>query len=93
MADSSESFKSTIVVGSHFCQVLICRGENGRALGAILPSLKKNDIPDTVGYLTEAELLACSKTWKRSATMATPSMALRAPPSLIEYCHFVWVRR
>ncbi|OQW33792.1 MAG: hypothetical protein A4E19_02790 [Nitrospira sp. SG-bin1] len=58
-------------------------------LGTILRSLKENGIPDTVAYLTEEELMSAQQ---NLATIGydgdTVKMALSAPPSPIEYCHF-----
>ncbi len=56
---------------------------------AILHSLKDNGIPDTVAYLTEEELNSAQNDlaaigYDRDAIR----MALNAPPSPIEYCHF-----
>lgn len=56
---------------------------------AILHSLKDNGIPDTVAYLTEEELLrAQSNLEEIGYEMDAIRMALNAPPSPIEYCHF-----
>jgi hypothetical protein len=59
------------------------------ALSAILRSLKENGVPDTVAYLTEEELGRAQKDleeigYERDAI----SIALSAPPSPVEYCHF-----
>ena len=58
-------------------------------LGAILRSLKDTGVPDTVAYLTEEELNAAQGDldaigYDRDAI----AMALGAPPSPVEYCHF-----
>ena len=58
-------------------------------LGAIVRSLKDNGVPDTVAYLTEEELNAAQKDLKAIGYDSdTITMALGAPPSPIEYCHF-----
>jgi hypothetical protein len=63
--------------------------EERDTLGAILRSLKDNGIPDTVAYLTEEELALAQKDLE--AIGYDPDairMALSAPPSPVEYCHF-----
>ena len=58
-------------------------------LGAILRSLKDNGVPDTVAYLTEEELNAAQKDLEAIGYESDAiRMALGAPPSPIEYCHF-----
>jgi hypothetical protein len=63
--------------------------EEREALGAILRSLKETGIPDTVAYVTEEELTRAQRDledigYDSDAMM----MAMSAPPSPIEYCHF-----
>ncbi|HBH81871.1 MAG TPA: hypothetical protein DDY39_18750 [Nitrospira sp.] len=63
--------------------------EEREALGAILRSLKETGIPDTVAYVTEEELTRAQRDledigYDPDAMM----MAMSAPPSPIEYCHF-----
>jgi hypothetical protein len=63
--------------------------EERETLGAILRSLKDNGIPDTVAYLTEEELTGAVKELEAIGYDGdTIKMALSAPPSPIEYCHF-----
>ncbi|MDH4083620.1 MAG: SAM-dependent methyltransferase [Nitrospira sp.] len=58
-------------------------------LGAILRMLKENGIPDTVAYLTEDELTHAQKELEDLGyEHEAIKMALSAPPSPIEYCHF-----
>jgi len=58
-------------------------------LGAILRALKENGIPDTVAYLTEEELTHAQKDLEDLGYETEAiKMALGAPPSPIEYCHF-----
>jgi hypothetical protein len=58
-------------------------------VGAILRSLKDNGIPDTVAYLTEEELTRAHKDLEAIGYDGDAiNMALNAPPSPIEYCHF-----
>lgn len=63
--------------------------EARETLSAILRSLKENGIPDTVAYLTEEELIRAQQ---QLAAIGYDGdairMALSAPPSPIEYCHF-----
>lgn len=57
--------------------------------GAILRSLKDTGVPDTVAYLTEEELNAAQRDLEAIGYESdTIRMALGAPPSPIEYCHF-----
>jgi hypothetical protein len=63
--------------------------EERETLSAILRSFKDNGIPDTVAYLTEEELTSAQK--ELEAIGYDPDstrMALSAPPSPVEYCHF-----
>jgi hypothetical protein len=63
--------------------------EERETLGAILRSLKDNGIPDTVAYLTEEELMRAQKDLEAIGYDGTTiRIALSAPPSPIEYCHF-----
>ena len=63
--------------------------EERETLSAILHSLKDNGIPDTVAYLTEEELTHALKDLEEIGYDADAiRMALSAPPSLVEYCHF-----
>lgn len=63
--------------------------EERETLGAILRSLKDNGIPDTVAYLTEEELMRAQKDLEAIGYDGTTiRIALSAPPSTIEYCHF-----
>ncbi len=56
---------------------------------AILRSLKDNGIPDTVAYLAEEELIRAQQDLEAIGyDWDTIRMALNAPPSPIEYCHF-----
>jgi hypothetical protein len=63
--------------------------EERETLGAILRALKENGIPDTVAYLTEEELTHAQKDLEDLGyEHEAIRMALSAPPSPIEYCHF-----
>ncbi len=63
--------------------------EERETLGAILRALKENGIPDTVAYLTEEELTHAHKDLEDLGyEHEAIKMALSAPPSAIEYCHF-----
>ena len=63
--------------------------EERDASEAILRSLKDNGIPDTVAYLTEEELANAQQDLKEIGYDPDGiKMALSAPPSPIEYCHF-----
>jgi Putative S-adenosyl-L-methionine-dependent methyltransferase len=63
--------------------------EERDALGALLRSLKDNGIPDTVAYLSEEELTRAQRDLEAIGyDIDTIQMALSAPPSPIEYCHF-----
>ena len=63
--------------------------EERETLGAILRSLKGNGIPDTVAYLTEEELMRAQRDLEDIGyDPDSIAMALSAPPSPIEYCHF-----
>jgi hypothetical protein len=63
--------------------------EEREAMGALVRSLKDNGIPDTVAYLTEEELtLAQNDLEAIGYDEGAIKMALNAPPSPIEYCHF-----
>jgi hypothetical protein len=56
-------------------------------LGVIL--LKDHGIPDTVAYVTEEELTRAQKDLEEIGYESDAiSMALSAPPSPVEYCHF-----
>jgi hypothetical protein len=58
-------------------------------LNAILLSLKRRGVPDTVAYLTEEELTCAAKDLEAIGyDPDTLGIALTAPPSQIEYCHF-----
>jgi len=58
-------------------------------LDVILRSLKPNGVPDTVAYLTEEEITTAHKNLEVIGyNIDTIKMALSAPPSPIEYCHF-----
>lgn len=63
--------------------------EERETLRAILRSLKENGIPDTVAYLTEEELIRAHQQLVAIGYDGDAiRMALNAPPSPIEYCHF-----
>lgn len=63
--------------------------EEREALGAILRSLKETGIPDTVAYVTEEELTRAQRDLEDIGyDPDTMMMAMSAPPSPIEYCHF-----
>jgi hypothetical protein len=63
--------------------------EERETLGAILRALKESGIPDTVAYLTEEELTHAQKDLEDLGYETEAiKMALGAPPSPIEYCHF-----
>jgi hypothetical protein len=63
--------------------------EERETLGAILRSLKDNGIPDTVAYVTEEELTSALRDLEEIGYDGDGiRMALSAPPSPIEYCHF-----
>lgn len=64
--------------------------EERETLGAILRSLKDTGIPDTVAYLTEEELSRAQQELEAIGyDPDTIAMAMSAPPSPVEYCHFV----
>jgi hypothetical protein len=63
--------------------------EEHDTLGAILRSLKDNGVPDTVAYVTEEELAGAQKDLEAIGyDLDSIAMAMSAPPSPIEYCHF-----
>jgi hypothetical protein len=63
--------------------------EERETLGAILRALKESGLPDTVAYLTEEELTYAQKDLEDLGyEHEAIKMALSAPPSPIEYCHF-----
>ncbi|HMS84165.1 MAG TPA: class I SAM-dependent methyltransferase [Nitrospira sp.] len=63
--------------------------EEREALGAILRSLKDNGIPDTVAYVSEEELTRAQRELEEIGYEPDAiAMAMSAPPSPIEYCHF-----
>ncbi|NGZ60684.1 MAG: hypothetical protein CV081_09320, partial [Nitrospira sp. LK265] len=63
--------------------------EERETSNAILRSLKDNGVPDTVAYLTEEELARAQKDLEAIGYESDAiSMALSAPPSPVEYCHF-----
>ncbi len=63
--------------------------EERETSNAILRSLKDDGIPDTVAYLTEEELTRAQQDLEAIGyDRDTIRMALNAPPSPIEYCHF-----
>lgn len=63
--------------------------EERETLGAILRALKETGIPDTVAYVTEDELTYAQKDLEDLGyEHEAIKMALSAPPSPIEYCHF-----
>lgn len=63
--------------------------EERDTLGAILRSLKDNGVPDTVAYVTEEELAGAQKDLEAIGyDPDSIAMAMSAPPSPIEYCHF-----
>ncbi|MBH0202050.1 MAG: class I SAM-dependent methyltransferase [Nitrospira sp.] len=63
--------------------------EEREALSAILRALKGDGIPDTVAYVTEEELTRAQKDLEEIGYESEAiGMALSAPPSPIEYCHF-----
>jgi SAM-dependent MidA family methyltransferase len=58
-------------------------------LGVILRALKDNGIPDTVAYVTEEELTRAQKDLEEIGyDVDAIQMAMTAPPSPVEYCHF-----
>ncbi|MFZ1805075.1 MAG: hypothetical protein WAU05_14200, partial [Nitrospira sp.] len=58
-------------------------------LGAIVRALKDSGIPDTVAYVTEEELTRAQKDLEEIGyDIDAIQMAMTAPPSLVEYCHF-----
>jgi hypothetical protein len=58
-------------------------------LGVIVRALKDHGIPDTVAYVTEEELTRAQKDLEEIGYDAdTIQMAMTAPPSPVEYCHF-----
>ena len=58
-------------------------------LGAIVCALKDHGIPDTVAYVTEAELAHAQKDLEEIGYESDAiRMALSAPPSPVEYYHF-----
>jgi len=63
--------------------------EERDTLNGILLSLKREGVPDTVAYITEEELTRAAKDLEAVGyDPDTLSIALTAPPSPIEYCHF-----
>ncbi len=63
--------------------------EERDTLSALLRSLKDNGIPDTVAYVTEEELTRAQKDLEEIGyEVDTIQMAMTAPPSPVEYCHF-----
>lgn len=63
--------------------------EERDTLGAMLRGLKENGIPDTVAYVTEEELTLAQRDLEAIGYENDAiRMALSAPPSQIEYCHF-----
>jgi len=63
--------------------------EERETLGVIVRALKDNGIPDTVAYLTEEELTRAQKDLEGIGyDVDTIQMAMTAPPSPVEYCHF-----
>jgi hypothetical protein len=55
----------------------------------MLLSLKRQGVPDTIAYLTEEELTHAAKDLEAVGyDPDTLGIALTAPPSPIEYCHF-----
>jgi hypothetical protein len=63
--------------------------EERETSNAILRFLKDDGIPDTVAYLTEEELTRAQQDLEAIGyDWDTIRMALNAPPSPIEYCHF-----
>ncbi|MEY4526575.1 MAG: hypothetical protein RL768_294 [Nitrospirota bacterium] len=64
--------------------------EERETLNGMLLSLKRTGVPDTVAYLTEEELSATSKELEAVGyDPDTLNVALTAPPSPIEYHHFL----
>ena len=85
----NETFESPYRRRLEFPLATTIRPEERDTLGAILRSLKDNGIPDTVAYLTEEELtLALKDLEEVGYDHDSIAMALSAPPSPIEYCHF-----
>jgi hypothetical protein len=63
--------------------------EERDTLKGMLLSLKRQGVPDTVAYLTEEELTRAAKDLEAVGyDPDTLGIALTAPPSPIEYCHF-----
>ncbi|MCS6302404.1 MAG: SAM-dependent methyltransferase [Nitrospira sp.] len=63
--------------------------EERETSSALLRSLKDNGIPDTVAYLTEEELTRAQQHLEAIGyDREMIRMALNAPPSPVEYCHF-----
>ncbi|MBX3307770.1 MAG: SAM-dependent methyltransferase [Nitrospira sp.] len=63
--------------------------EERETQGGILRSLKETGVPDTVAYLNEEELMHAQKDLEAIGyDPDSIAMAMSAPPSPIEYCHF-----
>jgi hypothetical protein len=63
--------------------------EERDTLKGMLLSLKRQGVPDTIAYLTEEELTRAAKDLEAVGyDPDTLGIALTAPPSPIEYCHF-----
>ncbi len=63
--------------------------EERETLGVIVRALKDNGIPDTVAFVTEEELTRAQKDLEEIGyDVDTIQMAMTAPPSPVEYCHF-----
>lgn len=59
-------------------------------LSALVRSLKDDGIPDTVAYITEEELGRAQKNLEEIGYDPDAiGMVLHAPPSPVEYCHFI----
>ena len=63
--------------------------EEREALQAILLSLKRDGVPDTVAYITESEVFeVIGELENLGYDRELIKAALTAPPQEIEYCHF-----
>jgi Putative S-adenosyl-L-methionine-dependent methyltransferase len=63
--------------------------EERETLNGMRLSIKRGGIPDTVAYLTEEELTRAAKDLESIGyDPDTLGIALNAPPSPVEYCHF-----
>ena len=85
----NETFESSYRRRIDFPLGITMPPEERETSDAILHSLKDNGIPDTVAYLTEEDLTRAQQDLEAIGyDRETIGMALNAPPSPIEYCHF-----